>query len=34
MASTGFKLEPIPDETIFGLVIQIGVLKGAITYAE
>lgn len=34
MTSTGFKLEPIPDETIFGLVIQTGVLKGAITYAE
>jgi hypothetical protein len=34
MTSTGFKLEPIPDETIFGLVIQVGVLRGAKTYAE
>jgi hypothetical protein len=34
MTSTGFKLEPIPDETIFGLVIQVGVLKGAKTYAD
>ena len=31
---TSFKLEPIPDETIFGLCIQIGVLKGAKTYVE
>lgn len=34
MTSRTFKLEPIPDETIFGLVIQVGVLRGAITYAE
>ena len=34
MTSSGFKLEPIPDETIFGLVIQVGVLRGANTYAE
>lgn len=34
MTSSTFKLEPIPDETIFGLVIQVGVLRGANTYAE
>lgn len=34
MTSSAFKLEPIPDETIFGLVIQVGVLRGANTYAE
>lgn len=34
MTSSVFKLEPIPDETIFGLIIQIGALRGAKTYAE
>ena len=34
MANVGFKLEPIPDEAIFGMCIQVGVLKGAQTYVE
>jgi hypothetical protein len=34
MTSSVFKLKPIPDETIFGLLFQIGTLKGAKTYAE
>lgn len=34
MANSTLRLDPIPDETIFGLCIQVGVLKGARTYAD
>lgn len=34
MGALGFKIQPIPDETVFGLVVIAGVLAGLETYTQ